>query len=89
MKKYGIFTKFVVLQEPRSKETKRARKAVENTKSRRKLVATFNQLLQKNKRQMAEKLLQQKLKRAPGEILENCRDNLNFVTTISQKRAAS
>ena len=33
MQNYGVFTKFVVLQDPRSKETKRARKADEKTKA--------------------------------------------------------
>ena len=32
MQNYGVFTKFVVLQEPGSKETKRVRKAVEKIK---------------------------------------------------------
>ena len=40
MQNYGIFKKIIVLQESRSKETKRARKAAKNTKEGKTIVAT-------------------------------------------------
>ena len=57
MKNCGIFTKIIVLQESRSKEAKIARTATEKTKVGRKIIATFEQLLQQNIRKMVEESL--------------------------------
>ena len=58
MQNYGIFTKIIVLQETRSKEVERARKATKKTKEGRAMVATSEQLSRQNKRKMVEELLQ-------------------------------
>ena len=49
MQNYGLFTKFVVLQEPGSKETKSVRKAVEKTKEGKSCLDNFTIFATKHK----------------------------------------
>ena len=89
MQNYGIFIKVIVLQESRSKEAKRARKAIGKAKAGRTIVMTKHNRTSIRIIATFELLLPQKLRRTLGRQLKVAVTIYNFVATFIRRGRSS